>query len=120
VTAPQPATPGSDSVREQIAEVLTAHDWAWDEIQDERRCACGFDAYEGMEVHHADVLVPLVDRLRAEAKAEALEEAAHTLDDNGDQMVEIALGGAPYVHRFLCDRAAAYRTNPSEEAHRGQ
>jgi hypothetical protein len=57
----------------------------------------------------ADALLPVVDAMIRQAQAEALEGAAHYLDDGDAQMVEVALGGAPYVHRVLCDRAAALR-----------
>ncbi len=57
----------------------------------------------------ADALLPVVESIAAERAAEALEEAAHHLDDGGDESIEVALGGAAYVHRVLCDRAASLR-----------
>lgn len=108
----QPATPGSDSVHAQIAEVLRD----WNALPP---LAC-LPLAQREAV--ADVLVPLVDRLRAEAKAEALEEAAAWF-----QMLPDERMARRVVARFLRDdadqhrdRAAAYRTNPSsEETHCG-
>ena len=56
-----------------------------------------------------DALLPVVERIADERAAEALEAAAHHLDDGGDESIEVALGGAAYVHRVLRDRAASLR-----------
>lgn len=64
--------------------------------------------------YYADVLAPLVDRLRAEAAADALGDVADALGSH-DQDIEVALGGAAYVRGFLRDRAAAYRANTGKD-----
>jgi hypothetical protein len=100
MTAPQPATPGSDSVRAQIADRLAM----WDSDRAERI---------------ANVLLPLVDRLRAEAKAEALEQFSVSLAER--RLIYTASRGSyRKASQLAWDsaqtlRAAAYRTNPSSE-----
>lgn len=74
------------TAREQIAEALADHDW-WGHA----------DPWS-----IADALMPLVDRLRAEAAAEALEEAA--------QSVAGLRAVSQFVHAStLRDRAANIR-----------
>jgi hypothetical protein len=86
--------------RDEIARVIQA---AWHENRH------GWLLQDIAARHIADALLPVVDAMIRQAQAEALEGAAHYLDDGDAQMVEVALGGAPYVHRVLCDRAAALR-----------
>jgi tetraacyldisaccharide-1-P 4'-kinase len=57
----------------------------------------------------ASALLPVVREYGDQRAAEELTEVAHRLDDAGDEAVEVALGGAAYVHRVLCDRADALR-----------
>lgn len=64
----------------------------------------------------AAALLPVVLAYGEQRAAEELRDAAHYLDDGNEQTAEVALGGAAYVHRVLCDRAAALTT--TEETQR--
>lgn len=65
----------------------------------------------GSERLTADLL-PTVERIAQERAAAEIRAIAHRLDDGGDEAVEVALGGAPYVHRVLCDCAHALDGKP--------
>jgi hypothetical protein len=71
------------TAREQLTEVLGRHFTDRDESSG---CAlrCGYDGDERTE-HLADALLPLVNRLRAEAAVEAVKPF-RALADEGDRM----------------------------------
>ena len=69
------------STRDQIAEVIYAHDEAWNEVHDERRCECGAPTWDGIDAHRADVLALLVDSLIAESVAAELHAVADGYSD---------------------------------------
>jgi hypothetical protein len=54
----------------------------------------------------------VVRQFAREFAAEEMRAVAHRLDDNGDEAVEVALGGSVYVHRVLCDTAHALDGKP--------
>lgn len=106
-------TPDSDQLRDEIAGALTVHDWVWSEIYDERRCACGVDAYKGMDVHHADALLsgPVGQLLREHTeRGEALERVRRVRDALAQATSEAEAEGAtpaisPRVVLAQMDRA---------------
>jgi hypothetical protein len=58
------------------------------------------------------VLSPVVERIAKERAAAELRAVAHRLDDGDEEAIEVALGGAAYVHRVLCDCAHALDGQP--------
>jgi hypothetical protein len=60
----------------------------------------------------AEALLPAVERIAKERAAAEIRAIAHRLDDGGDEAIEVALGGAAYVHRVLCDCAHALDGKP--------
>jgi hypothetical protein len=51
-------------------------------------------------------------RYAREFAADEIRALAHRLHDNGDEAIEVALGGSVYVHRVLCDTAHALDGKP--------
>lgn len=83
-----------DEIRERLATAVREYGWAQNH-----------EDLPPTPGEVADALLPwIVGNMRRYA-AMHLRDAAHHLDDGGDQAVEVALGGAAYVHRVLCDRA---------------
>lgn len=57
-------------------------------------------------------LLPVVERYAKAFAAAEIRAIAHRLNDGGDEAIEVALGGAHYVHRVLCDTAHALDGKP--------
>lgn len=100
------ATSGADrpTPREQIADVLATHvivSLSGVVV----RCSCGWDStsriIDGLarvsenRAHLADALLPVVERAKAEAAAEALEEAADELDTRAVELWSAYKGAPP-------------------------
>lgn len=96
----------ADDRRQQLADEVVAslphEDWChWD--LDCCGCTC-----EDTRAAIARNLLPLLDRVAADAAAEALEEFAKSLNTSEAQ-IEIALMGAHFVQQELRARAAELR-----------
>lgn len=126
----------ADGRRDQLAEALAGHQSRFSPVRGAwvgqrwtvTGCSCGWtlDGVTPLSAHQADALLPTVEAMIADAEreaaargaADALEAAAREMnggsDGDGEQFIEVALGGAPYVVGWLRDRAAACRTPPQE------
>lgn len=87
----------TDSRRDQLAAALGT----------ELRATIGRPPNPLMVDGLTDAVLPLVDRMCADAAAEALNEAASDFGDYADEAIEVALGGAQYVADVLRARASA-------------